>query len=181
MQLQTSRLILADLSPLDLTDIHQLHSLPETDEFNTLGIPDSVHTTETILQVWLEEQQGNPRMSYIFAIRLAETQHFVGLIALNLGAANFKRGEVWYKLHPTFWRQGFAGEALRRVLQFAFTEIGLHRVEAGCAVENTASIKLLESVGMVREGRKRKVLPVRGQWLDNYFYAILESDFHHTS
>ena len=179
MQLQTSRLILADLSPLDLMDIHRLHSLPETDEFNTLGIPDSVQATEAILQEWLEHQQAIPRMSYTFAIRLADTQHFVGLIALNLGASNFKKGEVWYKILPAFWRQGYAGEALRSVLQLAFSALGLHRVEAGCAVENTASIKLLESVGMLREGRKRKALPVRGQWLDNYFYDILESDFNH--
>ena len=178
MTLQTSRLVLEDLSPLNLADIHQLHSLPQTDEFNTLGIPDSLHTTETIVNEWLAQQEAIPRMSYTFVITLRATQSFVGLIALNLGASNFRKAEVWYKLHPGFWRQGFAREALTRVLQFAFSELRLHRVEAGCAVENTASFRLLESVGMTREGRKRKALPIRGQWVDNYFYAILESDFN---
>lgn len=36
---------------------------------------------------------------------------------------------------------------------------------------------ILEKVGMIREGRKRKKLPIRGEWVDNYFYAILEEDF----
>jgi [ribosomal protein S5]-alanine N-acetyltransferase len=53
----------------------------------------------------------------------------------------------------------------------------LHRIEAGCAVENIPSIKVLEKAGMTREGLKRKKLPIRGEWKDNYFYAILEEDF----
>ena len=51
-------------------------------------------------------------------------------------------------------------------------------MEAGCAVENIASSKVLEKVGMTREGMKRKKLPIRGQWKDNYFYGILEEDFN---
>jgi RimJ/RimL family protein N-acetyltransferase len=99
------------------------------------------------------------------------------LIALNLGKPNFRIAEVWYKLHPAYWRQGFAKEALTTLLQFAFVDLRLHRIEAGCAVENIASISVLEKVGMTREGSKRKVLPIRGSWIDNYTYAILESDF----
>ena len=61
------------------------------------------------------------------------------------------------------------------MLQFGFFELQLHRIEAGCAVENVASIKVLEHVGMIREGRKRQILPIRGEWIDNYFYAMLET------
>jgi len=57
-------------------------------------------------------------------------------------------------------------------------ELQLHRIEAGCSVDNIASSKVLEKVGMTREGMKRKKLPIRGEWKDNYFYAILEDDFN---
>ena len=50
----------------------------------------------------------------------------------------------------------------------------MHRIEVGCAIENVASIRVLEKVGMTREGRKRQVLPIRANWIDNYFFAILE-------
>jgi [ribosomal protein S5]-alanine N-acetyltransferase len=53
----------------------------------------------------------------------------------------------------------------------------LHRIEAGCAVENVASVSVLEKVGMTREGMKRKKLPIRGEWKDNYFFGMLEEDF----
>ena len=46
-----------------------------------------------------------------------------------------------------------------------------------CAVDNITSIKVLEKVGMTREEKKRKKLPIRGEWKDNYFYAILDEDF----
>jgi RimJ/RimL family protein N-acetyltransferase len=156
---------------------HQLHSLPETDEFNTLGIPDTIQTTEFLIIEWIEQQKAIPRMSYIFCIKLIETNQFIGLIALNLGKINFKIAEVWYKIHPAYWRQGYTTEALRKFLEFGFFSLGLHRIEAGSAVENIASIKVLEKVGMTREGCKRQILPIRGRWVDNYFYSILETDF----
>ena len=52
------------------------------------------------------------------------------------------------------------------------------RIEAGAAVENTASHKVMEKAGMTREGMKRKNLPIRGEWKDAYFYSILEDEFH---
>ena len=70
-----------------------------------------------------------------------------------------------------------AYEALNKLLDFGFNDMRLHRIEAGCAVENIASSKVLEKVGMTKEGMKRKKLPIRGEWKDNYFYAILEEDF----
>ena len=177
MELQTERLILKELSLADLNEVHLLHSFQEIDEFNTLGIPETIQTTYILLKEWLEQQKAIPRISYTFSIELVQKNQFIGLIALNLGKPNFKIAEVWYKLHPAYWRQGYAKEALAKLIKFAFLDLRLHRIEAGCAVENVASIKVLENVGMTREGRKRKVLPIRGNWIDNYFYAILETDF----
>ncbi|MEP6844734.1 MAG: GNAT family protein [Panacibacter sp.] len=177
MELVTARLKLQMLSLSDLDDIHQLHSLTEIDKFNTSGIPDSINTTLLLLNEWLAQQNETPRRSFIFCIRLLETNKFIGLIALNLGKPHFKIAEVWYKIHPDYWRNGYATEALMQLLKFGFIDLALHRIEAGCAVENTASIKVLERVGMIREGSKRAVLPIRGEWVDNYFYAILETDF----
>lgn len=177
MQLSTKRLYLNEISLEDLQQVHQLHSFPETDEFNTLGIPDTIKITESIINTWIEHQKGNPRFSYTFAIRHKETHDFIGLMALNLGKLNFRIAEVWYKTHPNHWRNGYTSEALNELLKFGFQNLALHRIEAGCAVENIASIKVLEKVGMLREGKKRKVLPIRGEWVDNYSYAILETDF----
>lgn len=177
MILQTNRLNLRQFLVTDLDKIHELLSLPETDQFNTLGIPPTIKATQGIVNEWLMEQDAIPRTSYIFCIDNNEINQFIGLIALNLGKPNFRTAEVWYKIHVDFWRQGYATEALNKLLKFGFNELKLHRIEAGCAVENIASGKVLEKVGMIKEGIKRKKLPVRGEWKDNFFYAILEEDF----
>lgn len=173
--LTSKRLILQDLELTDLDAIHTLHSLPETDEFNTMGIPENREVTGKLLSEWMATQETEPRSAFTF--KIMHGNEFVGLIGLKPGKPNYRTAEVWYKLHKDFWGKGYATEALTCLLEFCFTELQLHRVEAGCAVENYASIKVLEKGGMIREGRKRKKLPIRGEWKDNYFYAILEEDF----
>lgn len=122
------------------------------------------------------ENQQNEVINYTFAIAYKADSQFIGLIALKLRSRKYNSGEVWYKLHPSYWGRGFGTEALDRVLDFGFDTLHLHRIEAGCAVNNTASIKLLEKVGMIREGRKRQVLPLKSGWSDNFEYAILDTD-----
>ena len=176
--IKTNRLNIRELTFADINNVHNLHSLPETDEFNTLGIPETIQTTEKILEEWVSLQKEEPRKSYVFGIDKNDDNSFVGLIALNLGKANYRTAEVWFKIHKDFWRKGYMTEALTKLLDFGFNNLNLHRIEAGCAVENIASSKVLEKVGMVREGMKRKKLPIRGEWKDNYFYGILEEEFN---
>ncbi len=178
MTLQTERLLFKKVSIEDLNDIHELHSLPEVDRFNTLGIPETIHSTEKIITEWLNGQSSNPQTSYTFCLSLLNTKQFIGLIGLKIGKQNYKTAEIWYKIHLNYWNKGYATEALTKLIDFAFNDLHLHRIEAGCAVENIASIKVLEKVGMTKEGMKRKILPIRGEWKDNYFYAILEEDFY---
>jgi RimJ/RimL family protein N-acetyltransferase len=85
--------------------------------------------------------------------------------------------EIYFKLLPESWGNGFATELARRIFQFAFQDLGLHRIEAGVATENVRSIRVLEKLGMTREGSRRKILPIRGEWKDNYHYAILDEEF----
>ncbi len=175
--LKTNRLNIRELTFDDIDNVHELHSLPETDEFNTLGIPETIQTTEKILKEWLAQQKQEPRSSYIFSIDKTDDNKFVGLIAINLGKVNYKTAEVWFKIHKDHWRKGYTTEALTRLLDFGFNSLKLHRIEAGCAVENIASSKTLEKAGFTKEGMKRKKMPIRGVWKDNYIYGILEEDF----
>ena len=177
MIFQTNRLTIRELAETDIDPIHRLHSLPETDEFNTLGIPDTIQTTEKLVAEWLAGQTATPRTTYVFCIEHVDTQQFIGLIALSKGKPAFRNAEVWYKIHVAHWRNGYATEALAKLIEIGFNDLKLHRIEAGCAVENTASGNVLEKAGMTKEGTKRKNLPIRGEWKDAFSYAILEEDY----
>jgi RimJ/RimL family protein N-acetyltransferase len=54
---------------------------------------------------------------------------------------HYKNAEVWFKLSPEIWGKGYGTEALERIIKFGFEDLKLHRVEAGCAVDNIALIK----------------------------------------
>lgn len=171
---ERTRLRLIEVS--DLEAIHDLHSLPETDEFNALGIPKNIDETKSIIEPWISENKMNEIKNHTFAIENKSNGKFIGLFGLKLGNEKYKRGEVWYKIHSDYWKKGYATESLRAVIAFGFETLKLHRIEAGCAVNNIGSIKVLEKAGMIREGRGRQVLPLKSGWSDNFGYSILETD-----
>jgi len=144
-------------------------------KYNTLGIPENLAVTEQVFAPYFDGLLQAERMQYIWAIRTAKSS-FVGTISLSKGVARFRKAELAYSLVPAHWGKGYATEALKRVIAFGFDTLGLHRLDAGVAVENVASFRVMEKAGMVREGRHRKILPIPSGWSDNYSYAILESD-----
>ena len=176
---ERTKLKLAELS--DLNFIHQLHTLPETDEFNALGIPKNIEETKSVIEPWIKDNQLDVIENYTFIIEHLESKKPIGLFGLKLGNKKYNRGQVWYKIHADFWRKGYATETLGMVIEYGFDTLQLHRIEAGCAVENIGSIKVLEKVGMIREGRGRKVLPLKSGWSDNFEYSILETDVRKTN
>jgi RimJ/RimL family protein N-acetyltransferase len=125
---------------------------------------------------YIKSRLKNPRDSYMWKIELKETNQFIGLAGLSLSNDKFKLGEIYYKLHPDYWGNGYATEIAKRLIKAGFEDFNLQKVEAGVATGNTKSIRVLEKVGMVREGLRRKILPIRGDWKDNYHYAIVKTD-----
>lgn len=174
--LETQNLTLRLFKESDLEEIHALHSEPEVDKYNTLGIPKDFDETKKVMDPLLKANQQEDIENYTFAIEEREDHQFVGLIALRLGSKKYNGGEVWFKLNPSFWGRGYATEALITLIDFGFEKLRLHRIEAGCAVENTASAKVLQKAGMQSEGRRRKTLPLKTGWSDNYEFSILDTD-----
>jgi [ribosomal protein S5]-alanine N-acetyltransferase len=174
--LQTERLRLRPVEGADLAAIHALHSLPETDEFNTLGIPENMAVTKAIVDGWVAENNKVDNKGFIFAVELADDNKFAGLAAITLGKEKYRNAELWFKFHPDCWGSGYATETLKKLIEFGFNSLNLHRIEAGCAIGNTGSIRVLEKAGMTREAHTRQLLPLKQGWSDNYGYAILSTD-----
>lgn len=176
MMIHSTSLRLRYIRMDDLDSIHYLHSLPETNRYNTLGIPGNIAVTKQIVNQWIEEIYKDPIQAYTFVVELKESNLFAGLVALNIGKPKYRSGEIWFKLLPQFWGRGYATEAVKAIIYFGFHDLNLHRIEAGCAVDNVASMKVLEKAGMQKEGRTRKKLPLQSGWSDNFEYAILSDD-----
>ena len=176
MHLTTDRLLLHELTWADLDDVHTLNSYPEVAKFNTIGIPKDRGITREVMWGAVEDWAKNPRTQYAWTIRTQEDDVFIGEAGMSLYTPRYRRSDIFYNLVPAYWGRGYATEVARALVQFGFDTLHLHRIEAGAATENIASVRVLEKIGMTCEGIGRKVLPTPGGWKDNYRYAILEND-----
>lgn len=177
MNLETERLHLRELCQDDIPDLHNMRCFPEVAQYNTIGIPASLEDTQKQIQDILDDQKKEKRIAYSWAIKLKKSNQFIGDIGLNIGTEKYKKGEIYYGLRPDHWGKGFATEANKVVLGFCFKTLKLHRIEAGVDTRNIKSIALLERLGFIREGMGRKILPIGGEWKDNYMYSLLEDEY----
>lgn len=114
---------------------------------------------------------------YPFFVFTARDNVLVGACNLN----NVRRGvlqsaDIGYWIGSPFVRKGYTRAAVRRVLAYAFDDLGLHRVEAACRPENIASRTLLDKIGFQLEGHSREFLNIAGEWCDHDRYALIASD-----
>ncbi|MCR5794646.1 MAG: GNAT family N-acetyltransferase [Solobacterium sp.] len=169
--MKTSRLLLRRFRESDCDDLFEFLSQLEDDEFE--GYPGiTCENGKEHLESRLDSDE-------FYAVEYIPSGKVIGNI--YCGARDFAAKEVGYIINKNYQRQGYAGEALSAVIRSAFLE-GVHRVYAECDPRNTASWKLLESVGFRREAHLRqntyflKDADGAPVWKDTYIYAILESD-----
>lgn len=174
MEILTDRLLLTEITWADLDDIHHLHSFFEVDKFNTVGLPKDIKETRLNVRPFIEAKGKDPQNKYTWNIKTIDTNTFIGLAGISLSNDKFKIGEIFYKLLPEYWGKGYATEVSKKIIETGFENFKLHRIEAGCAVKNKKSIRVLEKSGMIREGILREILPIRGEWVDSYIYSIIE-------
>ncbi|HEV2131627.1 MAG TPA: GNAT family protein [Longimicrobiaceae bacterium] len=127
------------------------------------------------LQQFLEWQEEEPRSKFSFAITLEGTM--IGIASLRRPTSEAPLAEIGYELSPEHWGRGYAREAAGALLEFGFGELGLHRLGAHCVAENTASARVLEKVGMLREGRLRENEFFKERWWDTLLYGILAREW----
>ena len=96
MDITSLRLILKEVSGDDLEAIHMLHSIPEVDRYNTLGIPENIEETKEVLLPVLEDQQSGNRKRYQWKIVERDSGEFIGIAGMSLSADRFKLGEIWH-------------------------------------------------------------------------------------
>ena len=177
MELHSERLVFREIEVDDLDVIHQLHSDWEVDRYGTLGVSKSVDETRKRMINMIDSQSEEPRKNYSWKITLKNSDYFIGLAGIILSLDRFNLGEIYYELLPDFWGKGFGTEVAKKLISSGFDCFNLHRIEAGVATDNVKSIYVLEKCGMLREGLRPNILPIRGEWKDSFHYAMVEDDF----
>jgi ribosomal-protein-alanine N-acetyltransferase len=130
------------------------------------------------VQRFVEWQAEQPRLRFQLAITLRASGELVGNVGVRKPSPTARVAELGYELAPGRWSRGYATEAARAMLAFAFGELGLHRVHAHCVAENTGSARVLERLGMCREGLLRQHEYFKDRWWDVQLFGLLASEWH---
>lgn len=171
LELTTERLLLNQPHTDDIPRLVEIMKNPIYNQ-NTTNIP--FPYTETSGQFWVnlakeELEAGN---AYIFAIRLKGSSTIIGGIGLGIDKANNK-AEMGYWLDSEHWNKGIVTEAGKAILQFGFDTLHLKKIYASYFTFNEASGKIMQKIGMQKEGVLKAHTLKDGEYLDHVFYAII--------
>ena len=122
----------------------------------------------TFIQEQKEIQPGVPGRGFQVAIELKETGVLIGDCYFTVNELDDRQAEIGFTLSRNYQGQGFATEAVSYFLNYVFQTFNLHRIIAITDCENTASVALLERLGMRREGHFLQNIWFKGKWGDEY-------------
>jgi len=129
------------------------------------------------VRMFVAQQEETPRWKYQLAIVLKEEGRLIGNCGLRRAAPGARVADIGYEIDPRYWGRGYATEAARAIVAFGFGELRLHRLWAACVLENTGSSRVLEKLGMRREGHLRENEWMKGRWWDTLLYGILDYEW----
>lgn len=176
MRLTTPRLVLREYRPDDYEAIREYDADPQVQRYRG-AVTITEQQTRDYLQAMIGWAAERPRARYMLAVCLPADDRVIGWLPLRLTRPELREAEIGWTVGRRHWGRGYATEAAQAMLGFAFAELGLHRVVAYCRAENRASWRVMEKLGMRREGHLREADWGNGVWEDLYLYAILGREF----
>lgn len=185
--LETPRLLLRRFTTNDAGDFFRnVTSDPLVNRYLTWSLHCHLSDTITLLSKWADQYSDNQR--YCWAIVLKETNEVIGTIAAPTIKERTATVEVTYCIGSVWWGKGLVAEALKKVIYYLFDVVNANRIEAGYDSNNPNSGRVMEKVGMKKEGVLRQAgrnnqglfdlvfcSILRHEWLEMKSYQIVQS------
>ena len=169
--LATARLILRPFAPEDAGTV-QLFAGDREVAATTINVPHPY--PDGAAAAWINSHAALwvERRAMSLAITERATGALVGATGLAITAPD-RRAELGYWIGRPYWNRGYATEAARAMVEYGFGPLGLHRIMARHLARNPASGRVLEKVGMTREGVLRQHVLKWDVFEDLVVYAVL--------
>ena len=160
----------------DYSDLHDYYTNPEVARYQFW----EPYTDEQVAQL-IEAQAmvmpGDPGVSFVLAVLLEAESRVIGDCSLTITSPEDRQADVGFAFNPRYHGNGYATKAVNATLGFGFRELGMHRISAATDVRNERSWKLMDRIGMRREAHFVHDCHVKGKWVDDYLYAMLEDEW----
>lgn len=175
--LETQRLILRQFKEEDAKDMFNNWACDEeVTKFLTWQPHSTIEVSQELLKFWIDEYSNNE--FYNWAIELKENGSVIGSISLiNIDTHN-ENCEIGYCIGKLWWNKDIMTEAFKKIINFAFKEVGFERITGRHQIDNIASGCVIKKCGLEYEGTLRKVHKINtGMLVDCKYYSILKDEY----
>jgi RimJ/RimL family protein N-acetyltransferase len=178
LPITTSRLMLRPFKSSDLTFFHSMVSREDVCRYLPWGPMDMDQARAKLEQRLRQTRLDADGDPLVLVAEERDSGRMVGEFMLMLKSLHSHQGEVGWSLHPDAQGRGFATEGARAMLGLGFDDLGLHRIAAGCDPRNTASLRVMDRLGMRREAEFVESEWAKGEWIGEVIYGMLASEWH---
>ncbi len=173
--LQTERLVLRRITQDDTVDFFKLRSNKTIMALLDKNPHPNTETTKQLIDII--ENNINTNTSITWALCLKTNNMMIGDFGFHVLDIYNHRAEIGYALLPQFQNYGYASEAVKEMLNYVFTELNLHSIEANINPTNLESQKFITKLGFVKEAHYKENFYFNGQFLDSAIYSLLKKDY----
>ncbi|WP_166000656.1 GNAT family N-acetyltransferase [Bacillus sp. Cs-700] len=178
LRLETERL---NLQPFIKEDANRIKELAKNKELATiLGLPYPYELEHAEEWIAIQPELIQEGLEYPLTIVTKNENQIIGTITLRIDKNNNK-GELGYWIGRDFWGNGFATEAVNRMIEFGFKHLDLNKVWASAISRNKASIIVLEKAGLQKEGRLKQNRLLHNKYEDVDIYGLLKTEYNSVS
>lgn len=176
MRITTNRLLIREFENNDLHRTWTPGKVADSIPIQPFDLrqPELIHRT---VKAALEEAEEVPRHTWDLAVMLAGNEQLIGRAGWERPPDSPGNAMVWFISDPSSWNQGYATEGAKAVVDYCFKELGLHRIWAECDPTNDGAVRLLEGLGLRREGLLVESNLCDGVWCDMAVYAQLQREW----
>ena len=172
-ELMSERLLLRRITMHDAADFLKIRS-----DINAMKYIDRPIATELedMYKLILKINDGIDQNDAIgWGITLKNENRLIGTIGYHIIEKEHYRAEIGYMLLPSAWKKGYMSEAIQAVIDFGFSKMNLHSIEAKINPDNQASAMLLKKFHFIREAYFKENYFFNGKFLDTAIYSLLHS------
>ena len=171
VELRTARMLLRPFELTDVDDVWAYASDAEVARYRPLPDPYTRDdAAEFVDRQMRTDWSSNPEFAVVSG------QQVIGGISLHVNSEH-ETAELGYLLGKRWWGRGLATEAARVVTDWGFRQFGLYKVYARAHVDNRKSWRVMERLGMTREGVLRGHWKMRDEHVDLVYYAGFRDDW----
>lgn len=174
--LETKRLLLRKYKKEDMDDLYEYASDEEVTRYLTFETYKNMEDANQYIQTLLEKYRNGNEVSP-WAIEWKQNHKMIGSIGINQWDIENYYIQIGYVLNKKYWNQGIMTEALKTVIDFAFKNMNIERIELTHDVRNIGSGKVMLKNGLKQEGILRKSKYIKGEFIDCFYYSILREEY----